>query len=60
MMDRAQQDKQQGADMQQNKAEQTAKPDSRRPARLRRHPRMVYGNPDEFFIDLLEEQLENS
>jgi hypothetical protein len=25
---------------------------------IRRHPRMVYGNPDEFFLDLLMEQME--
>lgn len=28
------------------------------PVPLRRHPRMVYGNPDEFFNDLLMEQNE--
>ena len=25
---------------------------------LRKHPRMVYGNPDDFFLDLLMEELE--
>lgn len=25
---------------------------------LRKHPRMVYGNPDDFFLDLLMEQEE--
>ena len=29
-----------------------------RPVPVRRHPRMVYVNPDDFFLDLLMEQEE--
>lgn len=45
---------------QQAEAEQPTKIKRQWAARLRRHPRLVYGNPDEFFRDLLEEQLETS
>lgn len=47
-------------ELQRNRDGQENKQKQKWPARLRWHPRMVYGNPDDFFMDLLEEELETS